>query len=164
MDQGSSAAADTRPSWETVIVTSPILRRTNASHLRQEAPCWQHGRGHHSCRERSRDITSPSGGSLCPRGRQPEAWKDLRDDRHPSQVARELAAALGFTQEIVDEEMTMRIAAAVCASRPRAQRWVASDFAEFGASEAPASTLAEDSNHVVVSFKTTLNSIRSSPC
>lgn len=56
-------------------------------------------------------------------GRQPEGWEDLRDDRHPSQVARELAEALGFDRQVPDDESTVRLAAAVCAFRPRRRRW-----------------------------------------
>ncbi len=56
-------------------------------------------------------------------GRPPEGWEDLNDDRHPSQLAREIGHALGLPAGVTDQTSTLRIAAAVCALRPRGRRW-----------------------------------------
>jgi hypothetical protein len=61
-------------------------------------------------------------------GRQPDGWEDLRDDRHPSQVATELAAVLGLDPGLAADDSTTRIAAAVCAFRPRRRNWQVSAF------------------------------------
>ena len=61
-------------------------------------------------------------------GRPPEAWEDLKDERHPSQLARELAHALGLPHGITEHVATTRIAAAVCALRPRSRRWTAAEL------------------------------------
>lgn len=61
-------------------------------------------------------------------GREPEGWEELRDDRHPSELARELAVALGFAQAVAEGPSTLRLAAAICAFRPRRRQWLAQDL------------------------------------
>lgn len=61
-------------------------------------------------------------------GREPDDWEDLRDDRHPSELARELALALGFAQSIAEAHSTLRIAAAIGAFRPRRRPWLAKEL------------------------------------
>ena len=56
-------------------------------------------------------------------GREPEGWEDLREDRHPSELARELAEALGFPQELATLPSTLHLAAAVCGFRPHRRHW-----------------------------------------
>lgn len=51
-------------------------------------------------------------------GHEPSAWEDLRDDRHPTMLARELAAALRLPVETFDLPWLPRLAAAVCRLRP----------------------------------------------
>ncbi len=61
-------------------------------------------------------------------GRDPDGWEELRDDRHPSELARELGAALGLAHGIADQPSTLRIAAAVCAFRSRRRHWPVADL------------------------------------
>jgi hypothetical protein len=61
-------------------------------------------------------------------GREPEGWEDLRDDRHPSELARELAIALGLGAAVAERPSTMHVASAVCAFRSRRRQWLAQDF------------------------------------
>lgn len=56
-------------------------------------------------------------------GRAPEGWEDLRDDRHPRELAAELAASLELPAGLTDASETIRLAGAVCAQRPRGPRW-----------------------------------------
>jgi hypothetical protein len=69
-------------------------------------------------------------------GREPEGWEDLRDDRHPSELARELATALGFPPTLSAEPSTLRLAAAVCSFRPRRRQWLVSELLGVGGHEA----------------------------
>jgi hypothetical protein len=62
-------------------------------------------------------------------GREPDGWEELRDDRHPTELARELAVALGFTADVASRPSTLRLSAAVCAFRTRTKAWLASDLA-----------------------------------
>jgi hypothetical protein len=55
-------------------------------------------------------------------GREPDGWEELRDDRHGSMLARELAQALGLSPNVAAASWFLRLAAAVCAGRPRAAR------------------------------------------
>lgn len=52
--------------------------------------------------------------------REPTAWEDLRDDRHPVELARDLALALGIAADCASRASTLQLAAAVGAFRPRA--------------------------------------------
>jgi hypothetical protein len=52
-------------------------------------------------------------------GREPDGWEDLRDDRHGSMLAQELAQSLGLTPTIVGARWFMNLAAAVNSGRPR---------------------------------------------
>lgn len=61
-------------------------------------------------------------------GREPDGWEELRDDRHPTELARAIAGALGFEEDIVAEATTLKLAAAVCSYRPRRRTWFAEDF------------------------------------
>jgi hypothetical protein len=61
-------------------------------------------------------------------GREPDDWEELRDDRPGPELAREIASALGFEASIAQEPTTLRIAAGVCAFRPRVRRWSAAEF------------------------------------
>jgi hypothetical protein len=72
-------------------------------------------------------------------GREPEGWEEMRDDRHPSQLARELGQALGFAQGVTDQIALLRLAAAVCAFRPRRRQWLASELS--GGAEGPSAVL-----------------------
>jgi hypothetical protein len=62
-------------------------------------------------------------------GREPEGWEDLKDDRPSSLLARELAVALGFPEELSDGPSIVGIASAGVAIRPRTRRWRPEDFA-----------------------------------
>jgi hypothetical protein len=57
-------------------------------------------------------------------GRPPEGWEDLRDDRHPRELAADLAVSLELPAGVADATETVRLAGAVCAQRPRGLRWV----------------------------------------
>lgn len=70
-------------------------------------------------------------------GRPPEGWEDLNDDRHPSQLAREIGHALGLPTGVTDQAATLRLAAAVCALRPRSRRWTVAELSSAPAAEAP---------------------------
>jgi len=85
-------------------------------------------------------------------GRPPEGWEDLNDDRHPSQLARELAHALGLAAGISDHASTLRVAAAVCALRPRGRRWTSAELMAPGVSESGAAAFvsAVRSAHVAL--------------
>lgn len=61
-------------------------------------------------------------------GREPDGWEELRDDRHPSELARELSSSLGLLPGTADSQSTLRIAAAVCAVKPKKRSWLARDF------------------------------------
>jgi hypothetical protein len=52
-------------------------------------------------------------------GREPDGWEDLRDDRHGTMLARDLAEALDFDAGMTAQDWFIRMAAAVCALRPR---------------------------------------------
>jgi hypothetical protein len=78
-------------------------------------------------------------------GRPPEGWEDLNDDRHPSQLARELGHALGLAAGVTDLTSTLRIAAAVCALRPRRRRWT---VGELASPTAPAAATVAFLGHV----------------
>jgi hypothetical protein len=56
-------------------------------------------------------------------GRPPEGWEDLRDDRHPQELAADLATSLELPAGLTDASETIRLAGAVCAQRPRGPRW-----------------------------------------
>jgi hypothetical protein len=56
-------------------------------------------------------------------GKQPEGWEDLEDGREPYQLVEALAASLKLPADIVHEALTIRMAGAVCACRPRGYRW-----------------------------------------
>ena len=75
-------------------------------------------------------------------GREPERWEDTRDDRHPSELARELGLALGLPAGAAERASTLRIAAAVCAYRPRRKTWSTEDLATPGAPPDAARALA----------------------
>lgn len=72
-------------------------------------------------------------------GREPQGWEELRDDRHPTELARELAVALGFAADVASRSSTLRLAAAVCAFRTRTRGWLASELA--GPDDAEAAVL-----------------------
>jgi hypothetical protein len=76
-------------------------------------------------------------------GRDLDDWEELRDDRHPSELARTLATALGFQPGLADQPSTLRIAAATCSIRPRRRSWVASEFVLEGDPTAAAQPLLE---------------------
>lgn len=61
-------------------------------------------------------------------GRQPGGWTDLKDDRHSSMLARELAESLGLSDGVTDSASMLRIATAVCSVRLRSVAWSAADF------------------------------------
>lgn len=77
-------------------------------------------------------------------GREPEGWEELRDSRHPSELARELARALELPEGVVDQPSTFRIAAAVCAFRPKRHRRLAAEFASTSVPEPALDRLVED--------------------
>ena len=62
-------------------------------------------------------------------GRDPEGWEDVRDDRHGSMLARDLAVALGLPPQDAAESWMVRVAASIVPLRPRTRRWRADDFA-----------------------------------
>ncbi|RYE80452.1 MAG: hypothetical protein EOO74_02120 [Myxococcales bacterium] len=76
-------------------------------------------------------------------GRDSEEWEELRDDRHPSELARTLAQALGFPTGLADRPSTLRIAAAVGPFRPRRRSWVVSEFVPEGDETSQAQPLLE---------------------
>lgn len=51
-------------------------------------------------------------------GREPQGWEELRDDRHGSTLAAELAEALALSPKIVTAAWFLRLACAVCVGRP----------------------------------------------
>jgi hypothetical protein len=61
-------------------------------------------------------------------GREPDGWEDLKDQRHGSMLARELAGALGLEPSLADSSTVVKLAAAVCCLRPKATRWNAADL------------------------------------
>ncbi len=63
-------------------------------------------------------------------GREPEGWEELRDDRHPVELAADLGNALGFADEVVRRGTTRQVAAAVQSLRPRPRVPRPQDFAE----------------------------------
>lgn len=52
-------------------------------------------------------------------GREPEGWEELRDDRHGSMLAREVGEAMDLDNTTVTASWFIKLAAAVCAGRPR---------------------------------------------
>lgn len=58
-------------------------------------------------------------------GREPEGWEELRDDRHGTMLARELAEALELPPSLVTASWFLRLASAVCAGRAPATRLTA---------------------------------------
>lgn len=62
-------------------------------------------------------------------GREPQGWEDLRDQRHGSMLARELAAALDLEPAVAESPTVIKLAAAVCCLRPKARGWNAADLA-----------------------------------
>lgn len=52
-------------------------------------------------------------------GRQPEGWEDLKDDRHGSMLAQELALSLGLSPALIEARWFINLAAAVNRGRPR---------------------------------------------
>jgi hypothetical protein len=75
-------------------------------------------------------------------GRESEQWEEMRDDRHPVTLAGDLAEALALPRSLVDDPSTFRVAAAVCAFRPR-RRWASDDFQSAHQVELAASVFAE---------------------
>jgi hypothetical protein len=69
-------------------------------------------------------------------GRELEEWEEMRDDRHPTELARELGVALHLGQGVTEHPATLKVAAAVCAFRPRRRRWTASELIGPADSEA----------------------------
>jgi hypothetical protein len=76
-------------------------------------------------------------------GGEPQGWEDLRDDRPPSELARDIAGALGFVPDLASRQSTIRLAAAIRAFRPRARPWLAADLAGIGGGEAAALPLVD---------------------
>lgn len=110
--------------WPDEIPETP-LRRASDAFSRQNA-----GRD-----LRSDDVPWPMAFDLFLQvalGRELDDWEELRDDRHPTELARAFAQALGFPPELADEPSTLRIAAAACAIRPRRRNWVAAEFVPEG--------------------------------
>ena len=52
-------------------------------------------------------------------GKEPDDWEDLRDDRHGSMLAQELAQSLGLDPTVVSARWFINLAAAVNSGRPR---------------------------------------------
>lgn len=65
-------------------------------------------------------------------GREPSGWMDLKDDRHSSMLARELAESLGLPEGVTDTPWMLGIATAVCSVRLRSAPWNAADFVDEG--------------------------------
>jgi hypothetical protein len=51
-------------------------------------------------------------------GREPDDWEDLKNDRHPVGLARELARALRIDVELLDHPVVLRLAGAASMFRP----------------------------------------------
>lgn len=81
-------------------------------------------------------------------GREPEGWEELRDSRHPSELARELAKALELSEGIVDQPSVFRIASAVCVFRPKRRRRLASEFASTTIPESALDPFIDDLDRV----------------
>lgn len=60
-------------------------------------------------------------------GREPEGWEELNDERHPNELAQQLATALDLPRTTVQRQATLRLAAAVCAVRPRRRSTLLAD-------------------------------------
>jgi hypothetical protein len=69
-------------------------------------------------------------------GHEHDDWEELRDDRHPSELARSVAVALGFEAELAARATTSRLARAVSVFRPKHLSWTAGELLGPGESEA----------------------------
>jgi hypothetical protein len=77
-------------------------------------------------------------------GRDPDGWEEMRDDRHPSELAKELGIALGLERRVAELPSTIRLAAAVNSFRPRQRKWRAGDFTAPDEAESALHAFADD--------------------
>lgn len=73
--------------------------------------------------------------------RETTEWEDLRDDRHPQELARDLAMALSLSPDLVGRQSTLVLAAGVVAMRPPPRRDLERDLAELSPVEGAAKPL-----------------------
>lgn len=77
-------------------------------------------------------------------GRELKEWEELNDERHPAELARDLAKALGLEAAKAERTATRKLAATVCSFRPRPhQLWLSAALAEMGGSETEATAFGE---------------------
>jgi hypothetical protein len=61
-------------------------------------------------------------------GREPEGWEDVRDDRHSSELARNLAGELGLDEMVLESNTFLRLAAVVDCYQPPERPLQAADL------------------------------------